>query len=114
MSFFGVKQVFLRSLHLEFQSNSQTICFNDSSIGKRMSNFKQNFTVSDFFQHEKLFLTCCLSDCSLEGLDAVRDRLDRNGVVPSRLEIGQGEVGVVDDDAAAVTVKRFQLVVRHL
>ena len=51
---------------------------------------------------------------SLDGLYALGDRLDGDGVISAGLKIGEREVGVLDEDGAAVAVKRLQVVVRHL
>ena len=59
-------------------------------------------------------LTCGLEDEPFNGLDAVCNGLDGDGVIPSGLQIGQCKVGVSDSHAAAVPVERLQLVVSYL
>ena len=59
-------------------------------------------------------LTCGLVDGPVDGLDAVCDGLDGDGVISSGLQVRQREVSVVDGHAAAVPIERLQLVVRHL
>ena len=55
-----------------------------------------------------------MEDGPVDGLDAVRNGLDGDGVISSRLQVRQRKVRVVDGHAAAVPVERLQLVVRHL
>ena len=59
-------------------------------------------------------LTCSLEDGPINGFNSVCDGLDGDGIVPARLKVGEGEVGLVHDGAAAVPVEGLQLVVRHL
>lgn len=59
-------------------------------------------------------LTCGHGCGALDGLDAVRHRLDGHGVVTTRLEVQQGELGLGNEDTAAVAVERLQVVVGHL
>ena len=59
-------------------------------------------------------LTCGLVEPLLDGLHAVADRLDGDGVVAARLQLVDGEPGVLHHHARAVAVEGLQLIVLDL
>ena len=59
-------------------------------------------------------LTCGLVESLLDGLHAVADGLDGDGVVPARLELGDGEALCLHHNTGAVPVERLQLRVLDL
>ena len=63
---------------------------------------------------EAIKLTRGLVHGPLDGLDALGDGLDGDGVVPARLEIREGEEGVRHENVRTVPVEGLQIMVGNL
>ena len=65
--------------------------------------FLPTLDITEIFSTNNDDLTCGLEHGHGHGLHVVADRGHGDGVVPSRLELGQGEDGVLHQDTAAVS-----------